>query len=122
MVVPEGIQYQVQLITGLCGSARGHSIPSPDPGLGMPHSALKSKVIMSNISQHGPCYSRVVEVPIPSMAILFSYLDVGLLGFLETQETFGVLQSVLSIVAFPLTASRHWFAPSSCPELPGLGK
>ena len=29
MVVPEGIQYQVQLITGLCGSARGHSIPSP---------------------------------------------------------------------------------------------
>ena len=28
-VVPEGIQYQVQLITGLCGSGRGHSIPSP---------------------------------------------------------------------------------------------
>ena len=27
--MPEGIQYQVQLITGLCGSARGHSISSP---------------------------------------------------------------------------------------------
>ena len=27
--MPEGIQYQVQLITGLCVSARGHSIPSP---------------------------------------------------------------------------------------------
>ena len=30
-----------------------------------------------------------------------------LLGFRETPETFGVQQSVLSIVAFPLTASRH---------------
>ena len=29
MVVPEGIQYQVQLITGLCGSTGGHSIPGP---------------------------------------------------------------------------------------------
>ena len=27
----EGIQYQVQLITGLCGSVRVHSIPSPGP-------------------------------------------------------------------------------------------
>ena len=36
MVVPEGIQYQVQLVTGLHGSARGHSIPSPETGLGMP--------------------------------------------------------------------------------------
>ena len=38
MVVPEAIQYQVQLITGLYGSARGRSIPSPDPGLTKPGS------------------------------------------------------------------------------------
>ena len=63
MVVPEGIQYQVQLVTGLYGSARGHLIPSPDPGLEMLGSVLKSKVIGSNISQHGPCYSRVMVVP-----------------------------------------------------------
>ena len=43
MVVPEGIQYQVQLVTGLCGSAGGHSIPSPDPGLEMPGSVLKAR-------------------------------------------------------------------------------
>ena len=29
LVVQEGIQYQAKLLTGLCGSARGHSIPSP---------------------------------------------------------------------------------------------
>ena len=27
--MPEGIQCQAKLLTGLCGSARGHSIPSP---------------------------------------------------------------------------------------------
>ena len=41
MVVPEGIQYQVQLITGLYGSARGHSIPNPGPD---PQLCLEDKV------------------------------------------------------------------------------
>ena len=49
--------------------------------------------------------------------ILVLHLVIGLPGFWGIRGAFGAPPSALSLAAFQLTASRRWFAPSTCPVL-----